>query len=395
MENVFLAILTAVRSTLNYLGDLISSLVIGLAFVMSCVRILGVMWSKGYDQTVPYFKEQLMKFVIVIALALPMNIGPIQGSFITEFPQLIIKGGFITAEQMFSQGGVPSGTSGGLIGLPGGLRQKILQGRIDYANDPRIQDLNKQLQDEASSMFGLRDVFSTKFFKVLVYTLLFSILSLPIIVILVVSGQWPAIAMVLTINFLMAVTAATNQSSMSGLVGGGTIITDLITAVVDFIFVATLTFTYYGVLISTLIKGVIYSLTFPFTILNMPFESQKAHFITGIVRIFTLAVTPIVAIVIFLVSALGYSYLTAPDGVVDQMIKTYVGIPGGTFNDLIAWYFRWMFTVFFAPVAMCLPVARYMIMAPRIAGELLGSGISATSGLAEKAARFGTFGLGR
>jgi hypothetical protein len=402
-STIFNNLVTSLGNLITYFGDQVASLAIGLAFIMSCIAVANVFWSKGYDAAIPAFKDQIAKFILVVALCLPINIGILSGSFITQFPKLILAGGYITANA-FIANSVATNDKGGdtLILLPMNLRERL--NAIQAINPDQlaldVADATKTMQDDHAGAFStLMGFISGDQIKVYLIWIALLIVTFPAISAAAVLGGpvgWAIAAFIIIMTEFIAALIVNPSNYNCNVIGA--LVVSLTTAVANFLFVAVLTFTYYGVLISVLIKGLIFTIAFPITILTMPFESLKKHFVTAIVNIFAIALTPVIAVVIFVVATEGFAQLTQVDGVVAAMIKAYVGdlsaIPTGDVGGLIAWFFRWLSACFIAPAVLCYPIARYMAQAPMLATQIIGQGLNlGSSGLTEKMSNVGTFGV--
>lgn len=416
MVGVFNSLIASLQSVLSYFSTEIASIAIGLAFIMSLIRVVGVLWQKGYDQLMPYVKEQLTRFFIVVALCLPFNIGQGSGSFITMFPTMVVSGGLVTGEAVAStsdgaklRGSAGTGTGGGasnsLITLPRNLQAGIENSR-GVTSTQIAEQARGHIENLKNSSPGLWDMVTNGhvgLVKAVGYFLgLLAVTSLPMIFIGIAGG--PAgigiAVMLFIVNLILALALAFNSTAiLEGELASAMswLAQTAVRGISDFVFTSVLTFAYYGVLLSTLIKGGIYVVTFPISVVNMAFDKQKDLFVKNIIKGFGLAIVPLLAAAIFVVAVNGYVLLTADGGLVSTMIEVYVGdmqtATTTSFMSFLGYYFRWLTAIFLAPTALTVPIARYMLMTPTLAQELIGASVSG-AGITERMKGMGSFGMG-
>lgn len=390
-------ILTDVHSMSDYYAREMAMIAVALAFVMSTVRLMSEIFTRGYDQFGAYFRDQLKKFMIIVFLTLPLP-GLGGGSFISAFPALVIKGGITTANS-FVKDAAPKELGGGgeLLNMPADLRTKIKN--IRNIDETAIKAALTQLQNDNSALYKLSWV--DEIWVKIVAAIIMILFTAPFLILLPLLGNvWGNVFSVIwQFSFLMSLSVTGHaqgqtiniQSLLGGFSGGDGIsrqpgaIVQLISAVADFAFVTALTFSFFGVLLSCVVKAVIMIITFPISVVTMAFEQQRQVFISNIARAFSIALTPIVAATVFAICLAAYSHLTASGGLVSKMVDTYIGAGTATnFDDFGALFFRWLVAMFLAPVVLCFPVVRYMVKVPQIVQELIGVGVGYGSGLSER-----------
>lgn len=389
-------ILTDVQSMSAYYAREMAMIAVALAFVMSTARLLSEIFTRGYDGFGVYFRDQLKKFMIIVFLTLPLP--GLGGSFISTFPLLVIQGGINTANA-FVKSDVSSDLGGGgdLLSMPKDIRTKIKN--IRNIDETAIKAALTQLQNDNSALYKLG--WADEIWVKIVAAIIMILFTAPFLVLLPLLGNvWGNVFSVIwQFSYLMAISVTGHaggqtiniQSLLGGFSGGDGInrqpgaIVQLISAVADFAFVTALTFSFFGVLLSCVVKAVVMIVTFPISVVTMAFEQQRQVFISNIVRAFSIALTPIIAATIFAVCLSAYSHLTAAGGLVSRMVDTYIGAgTAANFNDFGALFFRWLIAMFLAPVVLCFPVVRYMVKVPQIVQELIGVGVGYGSGLTEK-----------
>jgi len=396
MTGVLEQLLASLQGVLDHIATQVSLLVMALALIVFTIRLVSILFKEGYDRFVPQFREHLLKFMVILGLCLPISIPPMSGnSVITAFPKLIIFSGFSTADQLM--GSIPSAAKGDgtLAGMPVGLTAKLREIR---GEEPfNFEDMITKAGQIAKAMLPAVDAFDTltvlwkgNGLKVLFYAIGIIIVMIPVGVVLWLVGG-PFALPILVMMGAMALGMLASVADLGTVAAGDTSLAqDLLKTITrtmaDYIFVSVLTFSFYGVLFSAIIKGTIYAITFPISIVTLPFESQKGHFYSHVVRSFQLALTPVLAAVIFAVALYGYAFITKAGGPFDQMINVFVdrgSVPGGGFWEFVMYFFRWIFAILVAPIAMAATIAKYMLQVPRIASELIGTGITYSSGMAE------------
>lgn len=154
-------------------------------------------------------------------------------------------------------------------------------------------------------------------------------------------------------------------------------------------FVNVLTFCYFGVLLSTVVKAVIYAVTFPISLIGVVFESRRHTLMESVWRGVCIALTPVVAGLVFGIACQFFVLATAEGGIVEKMMLTWVGSYGPelSFGEKVAYMFRALVAPLFMGGLMVVPAARYVLQSSRIAAEVVGGAVGWASGLSEELAR--------
>lgn len=75
-----------------------AAIVTAIAFVMGSSRIIFTAYKKGWDNIVPYLKDQSSKFMIIASLCTPVprlaGVDGKPGTFIGVFPRIVMTTGF-------------------------------------------------------------------------------------------------------------------------------------------------------------------------------------------------------------------------------------------------------------------------------------------------------------
>ncbi len=401
-SSVFSSLLGTLQGILDYFAQELAFLVISLAFMVFATKCVISFFREGYDRAVVTFKDFLVRFVVILGLSLPIAIPPIDGgSILSTFPKVILNAGFSTAEEMV--GHLPANSKGGgtLDSLPENLTNRLWAARggpgsfeaiIEQAQTAARDVSNKN----SGEFYSLKTLLDGSFFKTLFYAIIIMgiFFIIAAVVVIIAPPSLPFVVPIFISLALLIFTAAANvgnpsPDAVNRLAG---LLQAVFRMMADYIFVAVLTFAFYGTLFTAVIKGTIYSITFPISIGTIPFESQKGAFFSHVTRGFQIALVPILAAVIFAVAFNGYAFFTANGGLFDKMVSTFVSFNtgGASFWEFVMYIFRYIFAMLIAPIAIAGTIARYMLQVPRIASELIGNGITYSSGMAEGIAGMGT-----
>ena len=76
----------------------VAAIVTAIAFVMGSSRVIFTAYKKGWENIVPYLKDQGSKFMIIASLCTPVpylaGVDGEPGTFIGAFPRIVISAGF-------------------------------------------------------------------------------------------------------------------------------------------------------------------------------------------------------------------------------------------------------------------------------------------------------------
>lgn len=371
----------------NYVNE-ISSTAIALAFVMTLFRIGNEAWKSGYDKTMPYLKDQAGKFIVVVALCMPMNIIPAMGnhSFITGFPQMVMNAGFETAKTMIANGGNWSAST--LIMLPAGLDEKIRKLKQEQAATAaqreqefyQLWDSNEFKKDMEKNSTWSR---IGTFLKGIAVALLILLIMSPILILLAsIGGMAGLIASGTIVVIVLAQMQGWASGTQAATPPAFQLLQWALSEMAQFMFTSIATFSFFAVLITASIKAVIHTLLFPISVVNSAFESRRQIFYSQIAKFVSLALTPVVACLVFIVSAEAFAMLSSKFGLIDVMQKVFVGATPPTdapIMQIVSWFFRFAVSCLMAPSMLALPVAKLIWQSERFASEAVGQGFAAVS----------------
>ena len=385
--NLYSDLLSRTSYLMSSYSNEIGSTAIALAFVMSLFRIGNEAWKSGYDKTMPFIKDQATKFLVVVALCMPINFIPgYNGSFITTFPQVVMSAGFETAKTMISSGGNWSAST--LIMLPAGLDDKIRKLKQEQAATAAQKEAEfNQLweSDEFKKDLEKNAKFSSigTFIKGLaVAVIILAIMSPLLIGISFVGGMAGWIAAGTIVIIVM--------SRMQGWADGTAISTPpafellqwALNEMAQFMFTSVATFSFYAVMITASIKAVIHTLLFPISVINVGFESRRQIFYGQVAKFISLALTPVVACLVFIVSSEAFAMLSSKFGLIETMQRVFVGATpahDAPIMSIVSWFFRFAVACLIAPAMLALPTAKLIWQSERFAAEAVGQGFAAVN----------------
>jgi hypothetical protein len=363
----------------------IGSTAIALAFVMSLMRIGNEAWKSGYDKTMPFIKDQVTKFLVVVALAMPINFIPAMGnqSFITSFPQMVMNAGFETAKKMISNGG--NWSSSTLIMLPNNLDDKIRKLKQEQAKtaQQKEQEFNQLWEGE---QFKTDMEKNAKYSKI---GILIKGLAVAAVILLIMSPMLILLASIggtagfIASGTLVVIVMSQMQSWADGTVAATPLAFQLLqwalNEMAQFMFTSIATFSFFAVMITASVRAVIHTLLFPVSVVNTAFEGRRQVFYNQIAKFISLALTPVVACIVFIVSAEAFAMLSSKFGLIDVMQKIFVGaMPAhdASIMSIVSWFFRFAIACLIAPAMLALPVAKLIWQSERFASEAVGQGFA-------------------
>lgn len=350
---------------------------IALAFVIICARIINTGWRDGYDRAVPFMKDQASKFLIVCALCMPLPI--LNGSFVTTFPKAVVTAGFEAAAAGNATGGQSvakyvESTLSDSQNNEGAVYQKTGSLFSDFFKKSSWKDLIGYTNLNVLFAWGL-------------ITLSLIICLLPVLLpVFFVSG--PLGLAVFGASALLCAyvglelaypDAGTQGANMSTVL---TLISDIASLIMTFIFKTVLIFTFYGVMISLVIKSVAYVITFPFALVNMAFENRRQIFIDNVAKGFSLALAAIIAGIMFNICLFGFKTFAGDSGFIKQAMLDYIGQKPNVgeadgmqaFFSIFGWVVRLLIASIAAPAALCIPIIRFLSKSEEVAAGLVGGG---------------------
>ncbi|MFZ5998038.1 MAG: hypothetical protein ACOYW7_11210 [Nitrospirota bacterium] len=96
-------------------------------------------------------------------------------------------------------------------------------------------------------------------------------------------------------------------------------------------------------------------------------------------KFISLALAPVVAALIFIVSTEAFATLSASNGMIDLMIKVFVGhapAADAPIMTIVGWFIRHALAVIIAPTVLALPAAKLIWQSERFANEVIGQGFA-------------------
>lgn len=376
-------ILVQTAGLVSQVEQQVAAIVTAVAFVMGSSRVIFTAYKKGWENIVPYLKDQGSRFMIIASLCTPVpylaGVDGKPGTFIGAFPRIVISAGF---EQT------------GNDAVFGNL-EKIKEELRDTADS---LELSEQLLavKEASPLAGQK-IKWTDALKVRLAQLIF---LLPLI---------PPLACLAFFNtalggFMMAVGYAISEHMAVVSCGVGVNIdtgsmTELMRIIQSqiannvglisgFIFYTLLIFTFTGVIISAAVRAAVFCVTFPFSVVNMAFDSRREVFFRNVVKAFAIALTPIIAVNILNVLTTAFN-LCMEGGVVTDMIEAYLisdrTAPGSSdvfavASEMYGSIYRLFVAMALGPAVVAAPALIFLMRSYRIACDAVGAGFGITGG---------------
>lgn len=407
---MFEQVLNTYQAVVGKFGTAVSAFIIVVGFLVVLIRFAHQVWSQGYDRAVPFLKDQAARFMVVVALCMPLpffGAGGGGGSFITEYPVVILKAGFAAGNSMIGSlpGPAQSGSGKNLLTLPENLRQFIDKNSQAQASfEAKVKQARQEISESSKQGWydKLKSAITGEAFLIIALGVVITLVLSPILIpkislaMLILGAKViPLIALIwCIIEFLvLALMDPDKAVPTSPLLGA--LFQEIAITFANFMFVAILTFTYYGVLISIMIRAIIYCISFPLTCGFLAFEQQRSRVISAVISGVALAISPMIATIVFCIAAQTYSALLG-SGALDTMIETFVGTANanqGSVGDWVALFFRWILASFLAPIVLCLPIARLVAQTHRIANEVVSGGAGGMqTGLSGSFSNAGGFG---
>lgn len=170
------------------------------------------------------------------------------------------------------------------------------------------------------------------------------------------------------------------------------LINDNVELISGFIFYTLLIFTFTGVIISAAVRAAVFCVTFPFSVVNMAFDSRREVFFQNIVKAFAIALTPIIAVNILNVLTMAFD-LCMDSGVISNMLEAYLTSDAGTLqstdvftvaSEMYGFIYRLFIATVLAPAVIATPALIFLMRSYRIACDAIGAGF----GLMGKTGKF-------
>ncbi|MBP1750409.1 MAG: hypothetical protein H6Q52_2948 [Deltaproteobacteria bacterium] len=361
----------------------VAAILTAIAFVMGSSRVIFTAYKKGWENIVPYLKDQGGKFMIIASLCTPVpylaGVDGKPGTFIGAFPRIVISAGF---EQM--------GNDAVFDNL-----EKIKEELKDNSDSLELSE--QLITVKEASPLAEQKIKWTDAIKVRLAQLIFILPLIPPLACLAffntaLGGFMMAISY--TISEYMAVISCgigvniDTQSMINILQIVKSQIDDNIGLISGFIFYTLLLFTFTGVIISTAVRASVFCVTFPFSVVNMAFDARREVFFQNIVKAFAIALTPIIAVNILNVLTTAFT-LCMDGGVITDMIEAYLtsDTPALGSSDVFAvasemygFIYRLFIAIVLAPAVIAMPAIIFLMRSYRIACDAIGAGFGLMGG---------------
>ncbi len=363
--------------------DQVAAVVTAIAFFTGSMRTVFILYRKGYENIVPYLKDQTGRFMIICALCTPLPfLGGTDGkagTFIGTFPRMVISAGFAQAgnEKVFDN----------LKAVKAKLGKEMSSGELSE----KLTSIK-----EASALTGVK-IKWVDAIKVRLAQLIFLLpLILPSSCLALFHPALGAFMMMISyvVSEYMAVITCgigvnVDTSSMTFVLETvRELVRGYIGAITGFLFHTLLVFTFTGVIIAAAVRAAVFCVTFPYSLITMAFDSRREVFFQGIVRAFAIALTPVVAVNVLNVLSMAYD-LFAGGGLAGGMLEADLFgninslVNTGVFpvaSEMYGFIFRLFIATALAPSVLSVPGIVFLVRSYRIASEAIGAGLSYSGG---------------
>jgi hypothetical protein len=361
----------------------VAAIVTAIAFFMGSSRIVFTLYKKGYENILPYVKDQTSRFMIICALCTPLPFlgGPDgkAGTFIGTFPRMVISAGFTQVGD-------------------GRIFTNLDAVKAKLGKEMGSQELSEKLTDikETSPLAGVK-IKWVDAIKVRLAQLIFLLPLIPPSACLALFH--PALgAFMMMIGYVVSEYMAVISSGIGVNVDIGSMIFVLETVrelvrsyigtIASFLFHTLLIFTFTGVIVAAAVRAAVFCVTFPFCVITMAFDSRKEVFFQNIVKAFAIALTPIVAVNVLNVLVMAYD-LCMGSGIALKMVEGYLFSNIDKLSDasvfqvageMYGFVFRLFIATVLAPAVLGIPALVFLMRSYRIASEAIGAGLSHSIG---------------
>lgn len=361
----------------------VAAIVTAIAFFMGSSRIVFTLYKKGYENILPYIKDQTSRFMIICALCTPLPfLGGADGkagTFIGTFPRMVISAGFTQVGD------------GRIFANLDAVKAKL-------GKEMGSQELSEKLTDikETSPLAGVK-IKWVDAIKVRLAQLIFLLPLIPPSACLALFH--PALgAFMMMIGYVVSEYMAVITSGIGVNVDIGNMIFVLETvrelvrsyigAIAGFLFHTLLIFTFTGVIVAAAVRAAVFCVTFPFSVITMAFDSRKEVFFQNIVKAFAIALTPIIAVNVLNVLVMAYD-LCMGSGIALKMVEGYLFSNIDKLSDasvfqvageMYGFVFRLFIATVLAPAVLGIPALVFLMRSYRIASEAIGAGLNHSMG---------------
>jgi hypothetical protein len=361
----------------------VAAIVTAIAFFMGSSRTVFTLYKKGYENIVPYIKDQTGRFMIICALCTPLPfLGGTDGkpgTFIGTFPRMVISAGFAQAGN-------------------GKVFDNLKSVKASLQKEMGSGELSEKLTNikEASPLTGVK-IKWVDAIKVRLAQLIFLLPLIPPSACLALFhpalGAFMMMISYIVSEYMAVITCGIGVNvDTSGMIFVLETVRELVRgyigAITGFLFHTLLVFTFTGVIITAAVRAAVFCVTFPYSIITMAFDSRREVFFQGIIKTFAIALTPIVAVNVLNVISMAYD-LFMRGGLAGGMVEAYLfsGIESlvdtGVFpvaGEMYGFIFRLFIATVLAPSVLSVPAIVFLVRSYRIASEAIGAGLSYSSG---------------
>jgi hypothetical protein len=364
----------------------VAAIVTAIAFVMGSSRVIFTAYKKGWENILPYLKDQGSKFMIIASLCTPVpylaGIDGKPGTFIGAFPRIVISAGFEQAGN-------------------NAVFENLDRIKEELKKSSDSLELSDQLiAVKEASPLAEQSIKWTDAIKVRLAQLIFLLPVIPPLACLAffntsLGGFLMAVSY--TISEYMAVITCgigvtiDTQNMINVLQIIRSIVADNIGIISGFIFYTLLLFTFTGVIISAAVRASIFCVTFPLSVVNMAFDARRDVFFRNIVKAIAIALTPIIAVNILNVLTSAFS-LCMEGGAVPNMVEAYLASDAAALgstdaftvaSEMYGFIYRLFVAIVIAPGIIAIPAMIFLMRSYRIACDTIGAGYGLIGGKAK------------
>lgn len=376
-------LLVQTASLVSQVEQQVAAIVTAIAFVMGSSRVIFTAYKKGWENIVPYLKDQGSKFMIIASLCTPVpylaGVDGKPGTFIGAFPRIVISAGF---EQVGNEA----------------VFENLDKIKEELKKSSDSLELSEQLiAVKEASPLAEQGIKWTDAIKVRLAQLIF---LLPVI---------PPLACLAFFNtalggFLMAVSYTVSEYMAVITCGIGInidvqnminiiqiikdLVADNIGVISGFVFYTLLLFTFTGVILSAAVRASIFCVTFPFSVVNMAFDTRRDVFFRNTVKAFAIALTPVIAVNILNVLTSAFSFCM-DEGVVAKMVEAYLAGDAVALSStdaftvasaMYGFIYRLFVAIVVAPAVIAMPAMIFLMRSYHIASDAIGAGYGLIAG---------------
>ncbi|MEN6614966.1 MAG: hypothetical protein ABFD12_00270 [Syntrophorhabdus sp.] len=376
-------LLTQSANLVTQVEQQVAAIVTAIAFVTGGSRVVFSLYKKGWENIMPYLKDQGSKFMIICTLCTPVpylnGVDGKPGTFIGAFPRIVITAGFTQA----------GGTA---------IFENLTRIKAKLQKETKSQELGDRLLElkEASPLMDVK-IKWVDAIKVRLAQLIFLLPLIPPLAALAffntALGTFLMATGYVISEYMAVITCGIGVNIDPGnMIGILTMMQQemgiYIGIISGFIFQTLLIFTFTGVVIGAAIRASIFCITFPFSIINMAFDSRKEFFFQNIIKAFAIALTPIVAVHILNVLGLAFD-LCVSGNMAYKMIEGYLYADIGRLHgadvfivagEMYGFIYRLFIAAVLAPAIIALPALIFLMRSHRIASEAIGAGFGFAGG---------------